>query len=62
MLVELPPGVTLRLSLRSDGSLPARQGMLDLLLEAFRQNSTVVITFDARPNTGRTIVGVHVVR
>jgi hypothetical protein len=36
--------------------------MHDLLLEAFRQNWTVVITFDARPGMGRIIVGVHVVR
>jgi hypothetical protein len=31
-------------------------------LEGFRQNWTVAITFDARPNAGRVIVGVHVVR
>lgn len=42
--------------LRNDQNLPARQGMLDLLRDAFSQNSTVTIDYDIDPGKKNGVI------
>ena len=43
------PGMSFGFKLRNDNNRPARQGMLDLLRDAFANNSTVVIDYNIQP-------------
>ena len=42
--------------LRSDGNLPARQGMLDLLRDAFNHNWTAHIDYDIAPGKHNGVI------
>lgn len=43
------PGQSFGFQLRNDANRPARQGMLDLLRDAFNTNATVVIDYNITP-------------
>lgn len=52
MKVSSEPNKAMGFQLRNDGNRAARQGMLDLLRDAFNHNWTVTIDYDIEP--GRT--------
>jgi hypothetical protein len=47
--VSSEPGKAMGFQLRNDGNRAARQGMLDLLRDAFNHNWTVTIDYDIDP-------------
>lgn len=46
MKLSSEPDMAMGFQLRNDGDRPARQGMLDLLRDAFNNNWTVVVDYD----------------
>jgi hypothetical protein len=46
MKLSSEPDLAMGFKLRDDGNRPARQGMLDLLRDAFSNNWTVVVDYD----------------
>jgi hypothetical protein len=47
--IDTRPGESFGFQLRTDDNRAARQGMLDLLRDAFSNNGTVVIDYDIEP-------------
>ncbi len=47
--INTRPGESFGFQLRNDANRAARQGMLDLLRDAFNNNGTVVIDYDIAP-------------
>jgi hypothetical protein len=51
MKLDTEPNRAMGFQLRNDGNRPARQGMLDLLRDAFNHNWTVAVDYNL--NTGK---------
>ena len=47
--INTKPGESFGFQLRNNANRPVRQGMLDLLRDAFNNNSTVVIDYNIQP-------------
>lgn len=47
--IDTKPGESYGFQLRNDSNRAARQGMLDLLRDAFNTNATVVLDYDIQP-------------
>jgi hypothetical protein len=47
--INTRPGESFGFQLRNDSNRAARQGMLDLLRDAFNSNATVVLDYDIEP-------------
>jgi hypothetical protein len=54
--LDTNPGQFFGFQLRNDSRLPARQGMLDLLRDAFERNLIINIDFDRRPGKNHHIL------
>jgi hypothetical protein len=49
-ILDSQPGAAFGFQLRNDPNRPARQGMLDLLRDAFNNNWNVTIDYNIEPN------------
>jgi hypothetical protein len=54
--LDTEPGKAFGFQLRNDSNRPARQGMLDLLRDAFNHNWTVTIDYDIEPNKKNGVI------
>ena len=54
--LDSEPGKAFGFQLRSDAQRPARQGMLDLLRDAFNHNWTVNIDYDIDPGKNNAVL------
>jgi hypothetical protein len=54
--LDSQPGKAFGFQLRDDGNRPARQGMLDLLRDAFRNNWTVTIDYNIDPGKNNGVI------
>ena len=54
--LDSQPGKFFGFQLRNDAKLPARQGMLDLLRDAFERNLIVTIDFFQQPGKNHSIL------
>lgn len=61
--LDSQPGKSFGFQLRNDGNQPARQGMLDLLRDAFANNFPVLIDYNVNPpKVNGVIIRVAVVK
>ena len=56
MQISSRPGQAFGFALREDGNRAVRQGMLDLLRDAFNNNWTVTIVYDIDPGDNNGII------
>jgi hypothetical protein len=54
--LDSQPGQAFGFQLRDDGNRPARQGMLDLLRDAFRNNWSVTIDYNIDPGKKNGVI------
>ena len=54
--LDSKPGMAFGFQLRDDSNRPARQGMLDLLREAFSHNYIVTIDYDITPGKNNGVI------
>ena len=54
--LDSQPGKAFGFQLRDDSNRPARQGMLDLLRDAFRNNWTVTIDYNIDPGKNNGVI------
>ena len=54
--LDSQPGKAFGFQLRNDSSRPARQGMLDLLRDAFNNNWTVTINYNIDPGKNNGVI------
>jgi hypothetical protein len=54
--LDSQPGKAFGFQLRNDGNRPARQGMLDILRDAFNNNWTVTIDYDIDPDKKNGVI------
>lgn len=54
--IDTKPGESFGFQLRNDANRAVRQGMLDLLRDAFNTNATVVIDYDSQPPKKNSVI------